>query len=114
MKLSKNLKVIMPSSEGDLVVEFKRISNKERNVYYAEQLNVKSEGAKKGDDLDKLRIDVFDRLAESVSAVMPDGTIEPLTDDEDKPLSPADLPEDIKTQAVISILETNRVHVKNF
>lgn len=114
MKLSKILKAIIPGPEGDIILEFRRISNKERNAFYASQLAIKTEGAPRGDEMDALRIDLFDNSVEKVYAVDPKGKVEDLLGDDDKPITPKDLPEDIKAQAVVALFEANPVKVKNF
>lgn len=110
---TKNIKVAVVCTDGELVFEFKRPDNKAKNQFLAQQLDIKTDGAARLNDLDALRLAFFDQYIDKVY-VDRDGTVEDIVDEDGKPMTPADFPDDIKLKAVARAFEYSTVVAKNF
>lgn len=113
MILTKNIKAVVLCSDGELIFEFCRPTNKEKNAMLATSFDIKSTGAERMNELDDLRISLFDKYIVAVYVEKEDGTREGLTDEDGKEKLPKSLPEDLKVQAVMAVFERARVMPKN-
>lgn len=113
MILTKNIKAVVLCPEGELVFEFRRPTNKEKNVYLASTLEAKVEGAARLDALDELRIAMFNKYAVDVYVEKPGGIREDVLNEDQKKIGPQDVPDDIKVDAAAAIFDRSRVLAKN-
>lgn len=112
-KFTKSIKVAIVCTDGELVFEFQRPSNKDKNQFLAHQLDIKTEGAQRLDDLDRLRLAFYDQFVNKVY-VERDGVQDAVVDENDTPMAPADFPDDVKLKAVSRAFEYSTVVAKNF
>ena len=119
MIFTKNIKVSVRCTDGELIFEFRRPTNKDKNEFLAESMTVKS-----GSDLDllekqdELRVAMFDKFVESVY-VEREGKgksvkRELITDEAGAPMDPKSFPEDVKVKAASRAFEYNTFQPKNF
>jgi len=112
-RITKNIKVAMILEDGELIFEFRRPTNEEKNQFLHEQFDVKSKDAQQLIDVDRLRIDMFDQFIEDAYVENGKGRQE-LVNEADEPILAVDLPEDIKVNAAIKAFELSTLQVKNF
>lgn len=113
-KLSKNIKTAIPHEPGRLIFEFKRPSNKEKNQYLAAKMDLKTEGAERLDELAVMRIALYDRQIAAVYGDL-DGVRHDLYAEDGKTkATPADIPEDMKVDAVIAAFDGVSASPVNF
>jgi hypothetical protein len=114
MIFTRNIKVSVRCTDGELVFEFQRPTNKDRNAFIAESLNTRT-----GDDLatlehmDSLRCQMFDKFVQAVY-VEKDGKREDVTDESGAKMDPKSFPDDVKAKAAARAFEYNTFQAKNF
>jgi hypothetical protein len=111
-RITKNIKVAMVLEDGELIFEFRRPTNEEKNQFFHEQIDLKSTGAEQLNDFDRLRIEMYDRFIEGAYVENGNGR-EALVGEDDQPVTAVDLPEDLKVKAAMKAFELMALHVKN-
>jgi hypothetical protein len=118
MIFTRNIKVSVRCTDGELIFEFRRPTNKDKNEAIAASMSVKT-----GDDMailekqDEVRIGMFDRFIEGVYVEKKDGNMvvrEEVTDEAGNKMDPKAFPEDVKVKAASRAFEFNTFQSKNF
>jgi virulence-associated protein VagC len=114
-KFSQNVKVGIQCSDGELIMEFKRPTKEDLNKFTAAKLDMKADNIEKRlNAIDGLRISFYDQAIEAIYISNRDGAREEVVGEDDKPIDPKKVPDDVKIKAVLNAFEMNSVYVKNF
>lgn len=119
MVFTKNIHLAMRCSDGELVVELKRLKNSFLNQFLSDQSEIRESANKlkdKMDQIDELRMKLFDTAAQAVyvkRTVKGEEVREELKDDEGNVMTPLMLDEFTKTKVVMGAYELNGFYVKN-
>jgi hypothetical protein len=113
-KFTKNIKVGIPCSKGEIVFEFIRPENEVINGHIASLLDIKTDNTiarlKKQDEI---RIALYNNCIAMVYIERPDGTIDEIVGENDEPMLPKDFPDRAKCQSVVAAFEMGGAIPKN-